>query len=74
MSHFFEIALGRKILMNKDVPVTDVKKAIVSKLERYFGCTAAEASRDQLYKATVMTVKDILTDKRGSFKQKRDIG
>jgi len=68
-SRYFEIALGRKFLMNKDVPVTDVKKALVSKLERYFGCTAADASRDQLYKATVMTVKDILTDKRGSFKQ-----
>ncbi len=55
--------------MNKDVPVKEVKNAIVAKLERYFGCTASEASRDQLYKAVVMTVKDTLTDKRGKFKQ-----
>ena len=54
--------------MNIDVPAKDVKSAIVAKLERYFGCTAADASRDQLYKATVMTVKDILTEKRGNFK------
>ena len=55
--------------MNIDVPAKDVKSAITAKLERYFGCTAADASRDQLYKATVMTVKDILTEKRGNFKR-----
>ncbi len=39
------------------------------KLSRYFGCTAAEASREQMYKATAMTVRDLLTDKRGAFKK-----
>ena len=48
----------------------DVKKAIEEKLARYFGCTVKDASTDQVYKAVAMTVKDILTDKRGEFKNK----
>ena len=48
----------------------DVKKAIEEKLSRYFGCTAKDASTDQVYKAVAMTVKDILTDKRGAFKNR----
>ena len=46
-----------------------VKENIESKLSRQFGCTAAEASRDQMYKAAALTVKDILTAKRGEFKK-----
>ena len=46
-----------------------IRENISSKLSRYFGCTPEEASREQLYKAVVMTVKDILTEKRGKFKQ-----
>ena len=48
----------------------DVKKAIEEKLSRYFGCTAKDASTDQVYKAVAMTVKDVLTDKRGEFKNR----
>ena len=48
----------------------DVKIAIEEKLARYFGCTAKDASTEQVYKAVAMTVKDILTDKRGAFKNK----
>ncbi|MBR6742369.1 MAG: glycogen/starch/alpha-glucan phosphorylase [Clostridia bacterium] len=47
---------------------TDIKKNIASKLARYFGTTPAEANREQLYKATALTVKDILTEKRRAFK------
>jgi len=47
---------------------TDVKEQIEAKLARYFGCTSQEASRDQMYKAVAMTIKDILTQKRGDFK------
>ncbi|MBR4873279.1 MAG: alpha-glucan phosphorylase, partial [Clostridia bacterium] len=47
-----------------------VKENIESKLSRQFGCTAQEASRDQIYKAAALTVKDILTSKRGEFKKK----
>ncbi len=45
-----------------------VKQNIEAKLSRYFGCNPAEATRDQMYKAVAMTVKDILTEKRGDFK------
>ena len=47
----------------------EVKENIEAKLARYFGCTSKEASRDQMYKAVSMTIKDILTEKRGEFKQ-----
>ena len=45
-----------------------VKENIEAKLARYFGVVPAEATRDQMYKAVAMTVKDILTQKRGDFK------
>ena len=48
---------------------TEVKENIEAKLSRYFGCTPKNASKDQMYKAVAMTVKDILTQKRGDFKQ-----
>ena len=48
----------------------EIKENLEIKLSRFFGCTAAEASKDQIYKATAMTVRDILTEKRGSFKKK----
>ena len=47
---------------------TQVKENIEAKLSRYFGCNPKEATRDQMYKAVAMTVKDILTEKRGDFK------
>ena len=45
-----------------------VKDNIETKLSRYFGCTPAEASKDQMYKAVAMTVRDMLTSKRNDFK------
>ena len=50
--------------------VNQIKENIEAKLSRQFGCTANEASRDQIYKAAVLTVKDILTSKRGDFKKR----
>ncbi len=47
-----------------------IKENLEVKLARYFGCTAAEASTEQMYKATAMTIRDILTEKRGAFKKK----
>ena len=46
-----------------------VKENIEMKLSRYFGCTPEEATREQMYKAVSMTVRDILTEQRGEFKQ-----
>ena len=47
-----------------------IKENLEVKLARYFGCTSAEASKDQMYKAAAMTVRDILSEKRGTFKNK----
>lgn len=55
--------------MNYNPTTQEIKKNLEEKLSRYFGCTPAEASREQLYKATSMTVRDLLTDKRGAFKK-----
>ena len=56
--------------MNKEkLNQTEIKQNIETKLSRYFGCTAMEASAEQMYKAVSMTVRDILTEKRGDFKK-----
>ena len=55
--------------MNQKLQPTEVKDSIEAKLSRYFGCTPKDASAEQVYKAVAMTVKDILTQKRGDFKQ-----
>ena len=46
-----------------------IRDDLTVKLSRYFGCTPAEATTEQMYKATAMTVRDILTEKRGEFKK-----
>ena len=53
----------------KNMTTQEIKNNIEIKLSRYFGCTSAEASSDQMYKAVAMTVRDILTEKRGDFKK-----
>ena len=56
--------------MTKTPTANQIKENIEAKLSRQFGCTASEASRDQMYKAAVLTVKDMLTSKRGDFKKR----
>ena len=53
---------------NTALTTMQVKDNIETKLSRYFGCTPAEASKDQMYKAVAMTVRDMLTSKRNDFK------
>lgn len=55
--------------MNKNFNSAEIRENIETKLSRYFGCTPAEASPEQMYKAVAITVRDILTEKRGSFKK-----
>ena len=55
--------------MNYNPSKKEIKENVEAKLSRYFGCMPKEASRDQIYKAVSMTVKDILTEKRKDFKQ-----
>ena len=45
----------------------EVQTLIQGKLSRYFGVTPKEATRDQFYKAVVMSVRDILLEKRQQF-------
>ena len=54
--------------MQTELNKTQVKENIETKLSRYFGCKPAEASKDQMYKAVAMTVRDMLTSKRNDFK------
>ena len=43
---------------------------ITSKLSKYFGVSPKEASKEQIYKAVVMCVRDLLLEKRGNFNKK----
>ena len=43
------------------------KELIKGKLSRYFGVAPSEARKDQLYKAVVMSVRDIMLEKRHKF-------
>ncbi len=57
-------------MTNQKPNASEIRENLEIKLSRYFGCTSAEASKEQIYKATAMTVRDILTEKRGEFKKK----
>lgn len=48
----------------------EVKELIKGKLSRYYGVLPTEASQEQLYKAVVMVVRDILLEKRQHFQKK----
>jgi len=48
----------------------EIQEAIQNKLSRYFSVPLEEADKEQMYKATVMTVRDILAQKRKSFNAK----
>lgn len=41
---------------------------ITNKLSRYFGVTAADATEGQMYKAVVLSVKDMLANRSAEFK------
>ena len=56
--------------MNNTITEKDVKDLIKDKLARYFGVSQAEASKDQIYKAVVMSVRDIMLQKRQQFHKK----
>ena len=45
----------------------EAKALIKGKLSRYFGVAPAEARKEQLYKAVVMSVRDIMLEKRHAF-------
>ena len=45
----------------------DAKELIKGKLSRYFGVAPTEARKEQLYKAVVMSIRDIMLEKRHKF-------
>ncbi|MBQ3081903.1 MAG: glycogen/starch/alpha-glucan phosphorylase [Clostridia bacterium] len=45
----------------------DIQEAIQNKLSRYFSVALEDATKEQMYKATVLTVRDILAQKRKYF-------
>ena len=45
----------------------DAESLLVGKLSRYYGVSPKEASKEQIYKALVMAVRDILLEKRNKF-------
>ena len=52
---------------NTNITEKDVRNLIQGKLIRYFGVQMQEATREQIYKAVVMSVRDILLEKRQQF-------
>lgn len=57
-------------MSNTTITEKEVKEYIKGKLARYFGVMPSEASKEQLYKAVVMSVRDILLEKRQQFHKK----
>ena len=55
--------------MNFKPGAKEVQRNIKEILSRHFGATPAEASREQIYQATALTVRNILTEKRMRFKE-----
>ena len=48
----------------------DAVALIKTKISRYFGVSPKEATKEQIYKAVVMCVRDILLEKRSAFNKK----
>ena len=48
----------------------DALTLISSKLSKYFGVSPSEATKEQIYKAVVMCVRDMLLEKRSAFNKK----
>ena len=54
--------------MNKNkFTANEAKELIKGKLSRYFGIAPSEARKEQLYKAVVMSIRDIMLEKRHNF-------
>lgn len=56
--------------MNYQPNSKEVRENLEDVLQRHFGCSVAEASKEQMYKAAAITVKNILSDKRTEYKKK----
>ncbi len=57
-------------MSKKTMTQKEAETLLLGKLSRYFGVTLSEATEDQLYKAVVMSVRDILLEKRKNYHYK----
>lgn len=66
---------GRNILKGQQAKVMEknvkeeIRKALESKVSRYFGCALTDATETQIYKSVILTVRDILTNKKAEYKK-----
>ncbi len=56
--------------MNTNFTEKDATSLLKGKLSRYFGVTPKEASKEQIYKAVVLAVRDVMLEKREKFYKK----
>ena len=56
--------------MNKIINEIEALSLLESKLERYYSISLKEASKEQIYKALAMTVKDMLFERKEQFHQR----
>lgn len=54
----------------KNFTEKDAAQLIKSKLSKFFGTTPTEASKEQIYKAVVLCINDMLLEKRTEFNRK----
>ena len=52
--------------VNGNYTEQDIKDILESKISRYFVVRPEEATKSQVYKAVILTVKDMLTEKRSA--------
>ena len=55
--------------MNYKQPIPAIQQEILDQLEHYFGVSLENATNEQLYKAVVQIVRDMLTKGRAEFKE-----
>ncbi|MEG1608994.1 MAG: alpha-glucan phosphorylase, partial [Clostridia bacterium] len=51
--------------------IQGIQKLVEHKCQAYFGLTFENVSETQLYRAICLSVRDLLTDKRIAFKEKK---
>ncbi len=56
--------------MSNTITEKEVKELVKGKLTRYYGVSPADATKEQIYKSVVMSVRDILLQKRQVFSKK----
>ena len=54
-------------MKKNEFSAAEAQELIKGKLSRYFGIAPSEAKKEQLYKAVVMSVRDIMLEKRHNF-------